>query len=143
MKRVAYSEMKEQFARVLGKYGFAPQDAQDAAEIFAQNSLAGVFSHGLNRFPRVVDYLRKGEIDPSARATCVQRMGAIERWDGHRGFGPLNAFCMMLFCLLYIPCAATLATIKKETGSVRWTLLAFLLPTLAGVALCMLLNLLL
>lgn len=36
---------------------------------------------------------------------------------GALGFGPLNAFCMMLFCLLYIPCAATLATIKKETGS--------------------------
>ena len=35
------------------------------------------------------------------------------------GFGPLNAFCMMLFCLLYIPCAATLATVKKETGSAR------------------------
>ncbi|MGN0594493.1 MAG: ferrous iron transport protein B [Hominimerdicola sp.] len=35
------------------------------------------------------------------------------------GFGPLNAFCMMLFCLLYIPCAATLATVKKETGSTR------------------------
>ena len=33
------------------------------------------------------------------------------------GFGPLNAFCMMLFCLLYTPCAATLATVKKETGS--------------------------
>ncbi len=33
------------------------------------------------------------------------------------GFGKLNAFCMMLFCLLYIPCAATLATVKKETGS--------------------------
>lgn len=36
---------------------------------------------------------------------------------GALGFGPLNAFCMMLFCLLYIPCAATLATVKKETGS--------------------------
>jgi len=35
------------------------------------------------------------------------------------GFGPLNAFCMMLFCLLYIPCAATLATFKKETNSVK------------------------
>ena len=35
------------------------------------------------------------------------------------GFGPLNAFCMMLFCLLYIPCAATLATVKKETGSTK------------------------
>ena len=36
---------------------------------------------------------------------------------GALGFGPLNAFCMMLFCLLYIPCAATLATVKKEMGS--------------------------
>lgn len=35
------------------------------------------------------------------------------------GFGPLNAFCMMLFCLLYTPCAATLATVKKETGSTK------------------------
>lgn len=33
------------------------------------------------------------------------------------GFGPLNAFCMMVFCLLYTPCAATLATVRKETGS--------------------------
>ena len=33
------------------------------------------------------------------------------------GFGSLNAYCLMVFCLLYVPCAATLATIKKETGS--------------------------
>lgn len=33
----------------------------------------------------------KGEIDPNAKATCEMQMGAIERWDGHRGFGPLNA----------------------------------------------------
>ena len=37
------------------------------------------------------------------------------------GFGPLNAFCLMVFCLLYIPCAATLATIRKESGSWKWT----------------------
>ena len=37
------------------------------------------------------------------------------------GFGPLNAFCLMVFCLLYIPCAATLATIQKESGSWKWT----------------------
>ena len=59
--------------------------------IFAQNSLSGVYSHGLNRFPRVVSYLEKGEIDPLARAECISRMGSMERWDGHRGFGPLNA----------------------------------------------------
>ncbi len=39
------------------------------------------------------------------------------------GFGPLNAFCLMVFCLLYVPCAATLATIQKESGS--WGFTAF------------------
>jgi ferrous iron transport protein B len=38
------------------------------------------------------------------------------------GFGPANALALMTFSLLYIPCAATLATIKKETGSWRWML---------------------
>lgn len=33
------------------------------------------------------------------------------------GFGPLNALCMMVFCLLYTPCVATLTTIRKESGS--------------------------
>ena len=89
--RVKYEVMLNEFQRVLEKYGFNRQDAHEAAEIFAQNSLAGVYSHGLNRFPRVIDYLKKGEIDPSARAECTMSFGAMERWDGHRGFGPLNA----------------------------------------------------
>lgn len=37
-------------------------------------------------------------------------------------FGPLNAYCMMLFCLLYVPCAAAIATIRKESGSATFTL---------------------
>lgn len=37
------------------------------------------------------------------------------------GFGAANAYSMMLFCLLYVPCAATIATIKKETESWAWT----------------------
>ena len=91
MKRVAYQEMVNEFARVLAARGFSAEDAQAAAEIFAQNSLAGVYSHGLNRFPRLVSYLEKGVIDPKVRADCVQSFGNMERWDGHRGFGPLNA----------------------------------------------------
>lgn len=39
---------------------------------------------------------------------------------GAAGFGQLNAFCLMVFCLLYIPCAAAMATIKKEAGSWKW-----------------------
>ncbi len=38
------------------------------------------------------------------------------------GFGPLNAYSMMIFCLLYVPCAATIGIIKKETGSLKFTI---------------------
>lgn len=89
--RVKYEVMVKEFERVLSKYGFDAENAKAAAEIFAQNSLAGVFSHGLNRFPRVVEYLQKGEIDPKVQPSCEMSMGAFERWNGHRGFGPLNA----------------------------------------------------
>lgn len=37
-------------------------------------------------------------------------------------FGALNAFCLMVFCLLYVPCIASVATIKKESGSLKFTL---------------------
>ncbi|WP_242967630.1 ferrous iron transport protein B [Faecalibacterium sp. An77] len=36
------------------------------------------------------------------------------------GFGSFNALCLMIFCLLYIPCAAALGTIRKESGSWTW-----------------------
>lgn len=47
-------------------------------------------------------------------ADMVGLLGAI-------GFGSVNAFALMVFCLLYTPCAATLATIKRESGSWKWT----------------------
>lgn len=89
--RVSYENMVKEFKRVLTKYGFNEKNAEDAAEIFAQNSLVGVYSHGLNRFPRVIEYLKKGEINPEITPECIISFGAFERWDGHRGFGPLNA----------------------------------------------------
>ena len=91
MKRVPYETMVNEFKRVLVKKGFTEDRAEAAAVIFAQNSLAGVYSHGLNRFPRVVEYLEKGDINPDIVAECELQMGAFERWNGHRGFGPLNA----------------------------------------------------
>ncbi len=91
MMRIPYETMVSEFERVLKKKGFKEARARAAATIFAQNSLAGVYSHGLNRFPRVVEYLEKGEIDPDIVAECELKLGAFERWNGHRGFGPLNA----------------------------------------------------
>ena len=41
---------------------------------------------------------------------------------GGTGFTAVNAYALMVFCLLYTPCIATIATIKRETQSWRWTL---------------------
>ncbi len=91
MRRVSYQEMRDVLKRILEQKGFSESRALEAAELFAGNSLCGVYSHGLNRFPRVIDYLDRGLIDPQAEATAELQAGALERWNGHRGFGPLNA----------------------------------------------------
>ncbi len=49
-----------------------------------------------------------------------------------------TALCVVLFLLLHWPCSTTLLTIKKETGSWKWTALAALLPTLLGMTACFL-----
>ncbi len=52
------------------------------------------------------------------------------------GWTELTAACVLLFALLHWPCSTTLLTIRRETGSWKWTLLAALLPTAAGLLLC-------
>lgn len=58
------------------------------------------------------------------------------------GWTILTAINVMLFTVLHYPCATTLLTIKKETGSWKWTIISFLLPTVCGIIVCMLTNLL-
>ena len=53
------------------------------------------------------------------------------------GWNMLTAMNVMLFTILHFPCTTTLLTIKKETGSWKWTGLAFLIPTVCGIVLCM------
>ena len=57
------------------------------------------------------------------------------------GWNMLTAMNVMLFTILHFPCTTTLLTIKKETGSWKWTGLAFLIPTVCGIVLCMATNL--
>ena len=47
---------------------------------------------------------------------------------------------LMALCLLHFPCGTTCLTIRRETGSRKWTALAAVLPTLCGMAACMLVN---
>lgn len=51
-----------------------------------------------------------------------------------------TAFCVLTLCMFHFPCGTTCLTIKKETGSLRWTALAFIIPTVTGICLCFLLN---
>ncbi len=53
--------------------------------------------------------------------TTASGMATLTDLLGKSGFGPLNAYALMTFSLLYIPCIATLATIKRESGSWKWT----------------------
>lgn len=63
-------------------------------------------------------------------------MAALTLDLAQSGFGAVNAYALMIFCLLYSPCIAAIATIKRETGSLRWTLgmVAFQLVTAWGIA---------
>ncbi len=55
----------------------------------------------------------------------------------HNGWNMLTAINVMLFTVLHFPCTTTLLTIKKETGSWKWTALSFAIPTVCGIVLCM------
>lgn len=57
------------------------------------------------------------------------------------GWTMLTAMNVMLFTILHFPCATTLLTVKKETGSWKWTAISFAIPTVCGIVLCMFTNL--
>lgn len=56
------------------------------------------------------------------------------------GWTLLTAINVMIFTLLHFPCTTTLLTIKKETGSLKWSVLGFLIPTVCGVIICLITN---
>jgi 3-dehydro-L-gulonate 2-dehydrogenase len=84
-----------EFKRVLDKAGFAENKSILCARTFVANSRDGINSHGINRFPGLIDYVRRGVVDPAADPRLLGSFGALERWDGARGVGIVNAhFCM-------------------------------------------------
>ncbi|CAK7052402.1 ferrous iron transport protein B [uncultured Tissierella sp.] len=54
------------------------------------------------------------------------------------GWTWLTAVCVMLFSLMHWPCATTCLTIRKETQSLKWTAISFLVPTIIGIVVCFL-----
>ena len=88
---VQYEEAVKRMARGLERFLNA-QDAKRFAEIFAGNSLDGVYSHGMNRYPRYLSDMESGLCDAKVtQAERVSGLGGLEVWDAHFGVGPLIA----------------------------------------------------
>ena len=91
MPRISFAELKAEFKRVLIKKGCDEATADLSAQLMTETSCDGVYSHGVNRFPRVVEYIDKGYIDLKAKPTRTDGMGAFERWNGNLGLGNVAA----------------------------------------------------
>ena len=80
----------------------------------------------------IMSYLAEGALLELNSVAALHHL-LVEQY----GWTWLTAVCVMLFSLCHWPCGTTLYTIKKETNSWKWTGMAFLLPTLVGIFLCM------
>jgi len=93
--RIPFETLQAEFKRVLLNLNFTETRAQQVATIFAENSRDGVYTHGLNRFPVFVQYVKEGKVNPGAEPIADEGLGLLERYDGNLAPGMLNArFCM-------------------------------------------------
>jgi Malate/L-lactate dehydrogenases len=95
MLRISYTQIYSELLRILELLGFASERAKLCAKLFTDTSLDGVYSHGLNRFPLFVEFIKKGLIDINSRPEKTYDFGVLERWDGKLGPGNLNAHFSM------------------------------------------------
>lgn len=83
-------------------------------------------------FPIILmSYLSQGAL------VDLEDISSISNILMQNGWTILTAINVMLFTLLHFPCSTTLLTIKKETGSLKWTFASFAIPTLCGIVICM------
>jgi len=78
----------------------------------------------------IMAYLAEGSIAEIGSLDEMRRIFVDNGWDF------VTAGSVILFSLLHSPCATTLMTVKKETGSFRWALLSAVLPTVIGIIVC-------
>jgi len=95
MNRVPREEVQRVLERALLRLGMAVARAELCARLFTEATCDGVYTHGVARFPRFVATIRNGCVDMDGQAERVLGFGAVERWDGRKGPGNLNAHVCM------------------------------------------------
>ncbi|UZD24516.1 3-dehydro-L-gulonate 2-dehydrogenase [Algoriphagus halophytocola] len=89
--KIPFEELKATLFRVLLKYGFTEERARQCAALFAKTDLDGVRSHGVNRFPLFLEFIKRGHVKPEKTPSIQSKISMFERWDGNYGPGNLNA----------------------------------------------------
>jgi 3-dehydro-L-gulonate 2-dehydrogenase len=93
--RIPYVEVFSVLQKILLNLNFSNNRARLCAQLFADTSRDGVYSHGLNRFPQFVRMIKSGVVVAHAEPQLLANFGALERWNGNAGPGNLNAWhCM-------------------------------------------------
>lgn len=75
-------------------------------------------------------YLAQGSLMEPAQTDVLRTLLMQHGWT------PVTAVCTAVFSMFHWPCSTTLLTIRKETGSIAWTVMAAVLPTVVGMLLC-------
>ena len=83
--------MQKCFSGILLKSGFTQDRALQCAEIFTGSSIDGIYTHGVNRFPRFVQYIKEGFVKADAMPSLENKYAGVEQWNGNLGPGILNA----------------------------------------------------
>ena len=68
----------------------------------------------------------------------LDNIALMKQLFAENGWTWITAVNVMLFSLFHWPCSTTMLTIRKETGSTKWTVVSMLLPTLTGIIVCFL-----
>lgn len=89
--QLSIEEIQNTLYKLFVKYNFTDSNAKLLAKIHTESTLDGINSHGINRVPLFIEYVKKGFIKVDAEAEKVEAFGSIERWDGNFGSGVLNA----------------------------------------------------
>jgi 3-dehydro-L-gulonate 2-dehydrogenase len=95
MQRIPFAELQSTISAVLQRAGVTPERAGRCATLFAETTRDGVYTHGLNRLPRMLAMIENGSVSTTTEPTVVASHGALESWDGHLGIGNLNAEAAM------------------------------------------------
>ncbi|MEY8352638.1 3-dehydro-L-gulonate 2-dehydrogenase [Lachnospiraceae bacterium 54-53] len=120
MMKVLFDEMKETIRQAFLKAGLNGEQAEICAAVHTQSSCDGVSSHGLNRVPRFIEYVKKGWIDLEGKPEIIKKNGSMESYDGNFGIGVMNAkYCMERAMVLADSFGAGIVTLRNTTHWMR------------------------